>query len=252
MLAASLSLSGCLDFVDLTVAGGQVPARLQVLLHLVEDSMLCRGGCRLPGGTPVAPGPGGIVAWFDARLEAGADAGGVPRMIEDETLMLLGRSFEPVDRLPDGTRLYAGALALDTSLVERVRITMEPPELDAVGADIPPIDWFMPGREGPDTIVVAEGEDLMLRLAPPAEEPEPELQFGTWSLELAGDPPLRVSSTDIPPLDLRAPSFYLPDDSIFPVRLDMFLGATLAPLPADYVVALVVDVKLGWTVRRSP
>lgn len=253
LLAAALGATGCVDFTDLTVVGGQQPARLQLTLHLVQDTSLCRGGCRLPDATPVAAGPGGLVAWFDARLQPGADAGGVPRGVADETLMVLGSPYEPTERTLLGERLYQGTLALEEAAVEAVLITVVPPTVEGVGARIPEVRWRVPGTAGPDTLTVLSGEDLALRLAEPPEASDPPFQFGTWAVEVAGQPPLRISSTGPPPVELRVPFYYLPaEPAVFPVRFDLFTGATLFPDPGDYIVALVVDVRLGWTVRVEP
>ncbi|HUH11822.1 MAG TPA: hypothetical protein VMK65_01880, partial [Longimicrobiales bacterium] len=251
-LAVALAATGCVDFTELTVVGGQEPARLQLTLRLVQDSTVCRGGCVLSDGTAVSPGPGGIVAWFDARLRPGADAGGVPRGVADETLVVLGRPFEPVDRSLLGERRYEGVLALEEAGVEEVTLTFTPPEVEGVGARIPAVRWRVPGALGPDTLIVRPGEDLTLRLAMPAQESEPPFQFGTWAVAVAGQPPLRISSTGAPPEEVRIPHYYLPEaPALFPVLFDIFTGATFFPDPGDYVVAVVVDLKLDWTVRLA-
>lgn len=250
LLAAAPLAGGCVDFVDVVHAGPSEPARLEVTIRLVEDTLLCGGSCRYLDGSPVPAGPGGGAAWAVATLHPGSDAGGVLRPIADTTLVVAGAVVPVVEApaAPLGAVTYRGTLPLSTDTLDRVEITLDPSVVRGVVGVPPELSWFVPTRADPDTVAVGPEEDLVLRLRPPAAAPDPELTFASWTLEVAGESALRISASGLPPTELRVPSYYLPEplDGVVVSRLDIFLHGAFVPPPADMITRLSVNVALRW------
>lgn len=246
----ALASVACVDFVDITHAGPSEAARLEVFVHLIEDTIWCAGSCRFPDGSVVPPGPDGGVAWTHARLRPGADAGGTPRLVVNETLTVSGFVVPRDTLLPDGERLYRRTLPVAMDTLERIRITLEPPVVDLVLGLPPEIAWHLPASEGPDTIHHLAQKDLVLRLRPPSADPQPAFSFFNWTLVLTGERPVRIGSTGPPPLEIRVPPHFVPDpiDGVVTARLDLFLGGAYLPAPSDLATTVIIDARVGWVV----
>lgn len=254
--AAALSLltSACIDFVEVEHSGPAEVASLDVSVHVVQDSSLCVGSCRFPDGTPVPPGGDGTLAWVTAALDPGTDAGGVPRALLDSTLMVAGHEIPVHGVLESGEVRYRGTLPVAVDTLARVQLTLRPPALEGVVGLPPALSWYPPARGGQDTVPVRPGEEVRLDVQPPAEEPDPDLAFASWTLSLSGESDIRIGATGLPPTVLRVPAYYIPQpaDGSVRARLGVFAGAVFLPAPADLATTVVLDVTLGWVLLPTP
>jgi hypothetical protein len=232
LTAAGLALltAACIDFVapDLPEIGA--PAVFQGNVRVRED-----GTVRV-----------------DAQLVPGIDEDGFRRRLATDEVIALGRRIPPRATMPNGTRGYveewmttpdsvAGALALEAPVVE--------------GVDAPPsIRWSGLVRVGPDTVALADGRDLVLRLAVTGPD-APMALNRSWNLQLIStEGRFGISADGVPPDSISVPADWLPDapTGTFAAEFRYTRTTTVRPDGSSYLGLFLADVQLGWTIRIVP
>jgi hypothetical protein len=190
MACLCVSVSACWDFVEpeLPVEAGVSVLQVSALL---EDN----GRVQISG-----------------LLAPGIDEDGFRRRILNDTLGVFDIRFPPTGSRSSGSREYVRIDTIGSDAFTRP-FTVEPPQLANVTAP-PVVQWYGARKLDPDTITIARGSDLVLRLdmAAGTSTPPPGTYF--WSLNLSGaGENFQLGGTGAPPAELRVPAVFLPDSS---------------------------------------
>lgn len=230
LLAAlvAATMGGCVDFVEPDIPNADTPATLQVAITIVD----------------------GHTALVTGRLLPGFDHIGIRRPLDDPRLTVLGREIQPLEAGADTMRAYQDTLALEPGAALGP-IVVEPPPVQGTAAP-GPMTWVGIQRLGPDTLVLAQGNDLTLEL---------EVSEGgtaairQWFVVLTGDAgTFRVSSDGPPPERITIPAHWLPSprpDGTIGVSLTDIQSETRVGPVGDYVVSGTVSSRVSWTVRSE-
>lgn len=187
LLLLGTGLAGCWDFVapDLGVEAGV--AVLQVSALLENDGRVQITGLLAPG----------------------IDEDGFRRRILNDTLRVFDIRFPPTGSRASGSREYFRSGRLDGDPFAQPFV-IEPPRLEDVPVT-PGVRWFGVRPLDPDTLRIAPGQDLLLRLDTNLGAAVPEPGARAWSLDLAGGAGnFHLSGSGIPPETLIVPAIYLP------------------------------------------
>ena len=179
-------------------------------------------------------------------LAPGLDLAGFRRQLASPLLRLDGLAFPPVDTLADGALRYDA-----TGTIEPDRaagpLTLTAPAIDGVDAPPPGVTWAGLRRIGDDTVHLARGADLVLRVATSGGGDAAARR--QWRLTVAGDSAATFLGGDgAPPDSIILPARYVPAGDTLAARLVWSVSARLEPPPGDYIVLLAGDTRVGWTV----
>jgi len=179
-------------------------------------------------------------------LAPGLDLAGFRRELSSPHLRLDGFLVPPVDTLADGALRYDATETIDPDGAAGP-LTLTAPAIDGVDAQPPSVTWAGLRRIGDDTVHVARGADLVLRVA--TSDGGDAAARRQWRLTVAGDSGTTLLGGDgEPPDSIILPARYVPAGDTLAARLLWSVSARLDPPPGDYLVLLVGDTRVGWTV----
>ncbi len=226
-------LSACLDFVEVAgPTGGDRPARVFFSIESISE----RGQDQVE---------------FHGLLEPSADSRSQPRAVTSDTFWVMGRSLLPQRIEPDATRYYRERW--DHRLADVV--VVRPPRVQGVSGELPLIRWYPPRRLDPDTIVLAEGRDLALRLRAREAASDPPAARISWSLLVGNERDhLRIERSGAVPATLVLPWSLLPAprEGTIKVTLRVWEDHAYEAPARDYLLHSSFRVGLDWTVRIVP
>jgi len=225
LIAVSVLLAGCIDFVEPELPELGAPAVIQVTMRVTD-----RGEAEV-----------------EALLAPGLDRAGLQRTVLRDTLFVLGRAVVPDSIARNGSRRYRDAWQASAGAVAEP-VTFRAPHLADLGASPPEVTWTGARRLGPDTLAVVRGGDVVLEVGGGAGTalPEPELQ--QWFLRLEGEEGAFNISADGPPPDtIQIPARWIPAGREVAARLIFAQSAVLEEGPGDYVGLITLDIRLHWT-----
>lgn len=228
--AGLLVLIGCdIDFVEPDLPERGAPVVFEATLRVLDGSTIEVG----------------------ARLAPGLDESGIRRTLQREAMRVLGAEIAPDSVLRNGTRVYLATLPVVG--IPADPITLEAPKVEDVGALPPVVRWFGLTRQGPDTVELAPGSDLILTVdsAAAAAVPPPDIRQWTLLLTGAGRAFFSVGSNGVPPDSIVVPARWIPQatDGVITARLTYQQSVQLRPAPGDYVALVLLDTRIQWTVR---
>ena len=226
-LVAPLLATACVDFVapDLPEIGA--PAVFQGALRVRAD-----------GSVQV-----------DGQLAPGLDEDGFRRRVAREAVVALGRMVAPGSTAPNGTRSYFDEWSTTIDSVAGT-LTLEAPAVEGVGPP-PAIRWSGLAKLDSDTVPVAAGEDLVLRVRLSGADEPPPLN-DSWLLQLTGEEgQFRIGADGAPPDSIVVPARWLPapDDGVVLAELGYTRTTSVRPAMSDYVGLFLLGAGVSWTVR---
>lgn len=194
ILILSQLLAGCWEFIEPEFAEQDATTVMQVDARMNDQGDFFLSGLLVPG----------------------LDENGFVRAVVRDTLFVFGIPVAPSDTNPAGGRVYNLSTRLGPQVLARP-FTIEPPVVAGVGPG-PAVRWSAPLPLDPDTIRVARGADLVVRIAydTAIADPRPTQQ---WFFELsAGLSRFQIGSNSPPPNRLIMPAIFIPQPSDSVVR----------------------------------
>jgi hypothetical protein len=213
--AALLLLSGCIDFVRATATeppSPWEPARAAVTVTLVDVA-----------------GPADSLV-VEGDLAAGRDSAGRRRAVADPVLRVGGRAVAPGAGSDSTITLYRATWGAEPARFATGAVAVDLPVVAGAPFPQPRASGFLPAtRSGPDTVRVAPGGTIVLRIRP-GETP---LLFTRWALHLArGTRSVTVASSSPPPAELVVPASWLPEGD-GPVAAALYVDGELVAARAE-------------------
>lgn len=224
---AVVALAGCIDFVDPNIPDAGGPAILNATA-VVSD----RGSVDIRGS-----------------LDPGIALSGVRRAVPAPALEANDTAIEPDQVRRDGRRFYEALLPFDPAS-EALTISFLAPPVPGVEAPRPAARLFGIRRVGPDTLRLAAGEDLLLRITPEPGTSQPPPAIQQWFLTLsAASNEFRLGGNGPPPDTILIPTRFIPTGDSLEVRLIYQQFVDVQTPPGDYIGLFTLDARTFWTVR---
>ncbi len=225
-------LGGCADFEFLTpdLPESGAPAVFQANIYVDET-----GSFRL-----------------DGSLVPGLNADGFRRAVRNDTVRISTLSFPPNSIAGNGTRQYAQPAQIADPASFTRPLLVRAPSLSDITAVPPVFQWYGLSRLDGDSIIIARGSELVLRVANQAARSEPAPQIRQWFLELASEETsFRLGGQGEPPDTIRVPSYWLPAaaNGRISAYLTYYVAGSYRPVPGDYLVILGANIRLRWNIR---
>ena len=177
---------GCWEFIEPEFAEQDASTVLQVNASLGERGIFNLSGILVPG----------------------LDEDGFVREVVRDTLFVFGLPVPSDSTTPAGSLIYQYSTQLSAG-VAAGRFTIDPPVVSGISSG-PRVEWSTPRSLEPDTIRMARGADLLIRLAYDSTQaaPRPNHQ---WFLELSNNVErFQISSNGPPPAQLLVPAMWIP------------------------------------------
>jgi len=228
-LSACLLAGGCIDIVEPRLPNAGAPALLQLSVSLQEAGALLVNG----------------------QLQPGRDSSGVTRIPRDSALYVAGQVIEADTVLARNTLPFNATLPVAREVLAGA-ISIAAPEISGIRAPAPFLVWYGMVKVGPDTVIVARGQDAVLRLNAHLGTPRPAVQVRQWYLDLVGSSgSIRVSGSGAPPDSMRIPPQWLPatPPATLLASLLFYQSAQTRDPPGDYIGNVAMDARVQWTVR---
>jgi hypothetical protein len=171
--------------------------------------------------------------------------------VPNDSILLQGRGIGPAAVQTNGSRSYSAQLP---GAAPNDVVTLRAPAVDGVAA--PPIElsWTPIRRLGRDTVVLAPGADLHLRVDTAGGRLVPERRFPQWSLGLAASngASFQIGGSGAPPTDIDVPARWIPGDGTGTVVATLVVSqsAQTRPPPGDYLAVVSTSQRIGWVVVR--
>lgn len=222
-----VALVACADFVDPNIPEAGGPAVLSAIA-VVSD----RGTIDVRG-----------------VLNAGLDVIGVQRDVPDAGFGVNDTVIEPVAVERDGDHRYQSVWAMDP-VSEPIAVAFRGPPVPGIVASPPTASLRGIRREGPDTLRIAAGSDLLLRIQPEPGASTPTPTSQQWFLTIAAAArEFRLGGSGAPPDTILVPARFIPAGDSLEVRLIYQQLAEAQAPPGDYIGVFTFDTRLFWTVR---
>ncbi|MEX2281968.1 MAG: hypothetical protein WEE89_05755 [Gemmatimonadota bacterium] len=230
-LGAAL-LAGCVEFDFLTpdLPESGAPAVFQANIYVDET-----GTFRL-----------------DGSLAPGLTLDGFRRTVRNDTIRVSTLLVPPNSVAGNGTRRYAFPAQLADPVAFSRPLTIAVPGVSDVGAVPPVFQWYGLSRVDGDSVIVARGSELVLRVSHQSGLSQPAPQIRQWFLELAtNESSFRISGPGDPPDSLRIPPYWLPpaSDGRVTAFLTYYVSGVYRPAPGDYLLILGASIRLRWNIR---
>lgn len=251
-LSAALLLGGgCIDFREVTLPEPPPPPEVPASFH---------ASVSFQDRVSVGPGAGsrrpesrrGV--HINATLDPGFDAEGHRRQVRDDTLRIASARLAPIQREPNGLRVYQGWVPLPEAGTGGVVLRIVPPMVPGA-APATVLYQPIPVRIGGDTLRVVDGADVSLRMSVPEAPPGPRPLEQGWNLDVGGGQSrLIVSGPGPVPVPLVVPTALIPASAgeWLSARLLMHSRLGLGPQEGRYFIEIQFTAFLGWTIHRSP
>lgn len=222
--AACLLLAGCWEFLEPELAEQDAATVLQVNARITERGDFDMSGILVPG----------------------LDDDGFVREVLRDTLYVFGMAVPSDSTTPTGARLYRLSARLDPRLLMQP-FTIDPPVVSGISAG-PRVRWSSPLPLDPDTIRIARGADLLIRLAydSTGSQPPPQHQ---WFLELRNNADhFQIGANRAPPGQLLIPGIWVPQSTDSIVRVGFTSFQTAQIFQNDYRGVFGYTVQFDHTV----
>jgi hypothetical protein len=210
LLLLCLALIGCWEFIEPEFAEQDAATVLQVAARINENGDLSVTGLLVPG----------------------LDDDGFVREVVRDTLYVFGIGVASDTARPTGSRDYTLSTRLSAQTFAQP-FTIVPPVVSGINSG-PPVRWATPRPLDPDTIRIAPGSDLVIRLAydSAGSDPRPVQQ---WFMELsAGFDRFQIGANGPPPNTLLIPAMWIPRPVNGAVRVSFTLFQSAQVFVNDY------------------
>jgi len=229
----ALSAAGCLDFVAPEFTGAGAPATFNGAIRVVDGAALL----------------------VDGRLVPGRAGTGFLRAVPAPELLVLDTAVAPV-QVTETALDYQSELPLaEAGAVDAAGpVAWRAPVVEGVG-EPPAMVWYPYRPVAPDTFSVVAGQDVVVRVLPPAGATTPAPDRTSWFVTVVGAAgSVRVSADGVPPETIRIPPAFLPEPAgeRWRVRLQVFEQVGLSGAGADYQAQLLLETRFDWLVDRLP
>ena len=224
VLVLSAWSGGCFDFIEPEFAEQDAATVLQINASMGERGALNVQGLLVPG----------------------LDEEGFVREVVRDTLFVFGVPVASDTVTNAGTRVYR----LSTQLPPQTRnlpFTIDPPIVSGISTG-PRVEWSTPRSLEPDTIRIARGSDLLIRIAYDSTRsiPQPNHQ---WFLSLSNNvQSFTVSSNGPPPAQLLIPAEWIPQPRDSVINLFFTSSQSAQVFLNDYRGAYNYGVSFDHTV----
>jgi hypothetical protein len=233
---ASVSLAGCLDFLDPNLPPPG-PAVAQVALFLEDQTSATSVDVRVS----VIPGMG---------------QSGDFRKIPNDTLIVNGSKVSATTVHNNGTRDYQTTLVLPGPPQAGAAgpVVLEVPAIAGIDEAPPELRWYALRRlDVPDSVALTPAGDLFLHVdtTKPPETPVPANP--QWVLQLSTPAhAFQLGADGLPPTTLHVPAEFIPADTFSFLTASLLIahGARLTP-GAEYILNASLSQRLNWTVLRK-
>lgn len=184
-LASLLPIAGCIDFLDPVGLKLAKSTRIEVELELLTGAL--PPSCREVG--PAPPVSGAPVAepsylCVEASVFPGVDKFGALKEVTNDTLWVLDVPLLP--ELDGETLRYGRRFTLATDELAQTVFSVAYPKVEEVTLAPSGVRWRAVEPLGPDSIILAPGEDLSLPLELPNDPGNPLPRRWDWTLNLSG------------------------------------------------------------------
>ncbi|HUF49606.1 MAG TPA: hypothetical protein VMN60_02155 [Longimicrobiales bacterium] len=225
--APAMLLAACLDFADPDIPNKASPAVLQVTMRVFDSGVFQVDGSLLPG----------------------RDSAGFQRVVQSPFILAAGILVEPRTLGERGQRSYSHAVVIPRNDTGGPFDMIAPDVRDA--GTLPAVRMVGINRVGPDTLVVAPGQDVLLRMDTLPLMSVPSTRSQQWFLDIrSGTRVFRISSDGPPPATLRIPSDFIPpspDGRAF-VGMVYFQTVSVRSETGSYIGNIMLDVRLNWVI----
>lgn len=223
-VAATPLLTGCLEFADPTIPDREGPALLSINVRAFDTGTLQVDGSLLPG----------------------REQSGFLRVVQTPEVRVDDVVIEPGPAGERGVRPYF--LVLPTTSGGTAgpwQVTL--PDVRGVGP-LPPLTVHGLRRVGSDTLRLAAGSDIVLRIDTIPWTGAPVQPFRQWFLDVrSGTQSFRLSGDGAPPPTLRIPAEFVAAASggRADISLIYYQTSYLDPL-GMYRATVLMDVRMNW------
>lgn len=222
----AVGATACLDFEDPTIPERRAPAILQANMRIL----------------------GGIFQ-VDGSLAPGRDESGVLRVVQVPQIHASEFIADPRSRDERGVHDYQATFPIAPAratepfrlVAPAVRGTTPPP----------PVVWHGLIRADPDTLRLAAGADITLRVDTAAAPSQPAQRARQWFVEVRrGGDVFRINADGAPPRALRIPVDWLGGAPDAPVLVSMiyYQSAQVRTPDNTYIANVLLDHRLNWVV----
>jgi hypothetical protein len=190
----------------------------------------------------------------DGSLTPGREETGFLRVVQVPFIQAGPFTVAPKELTRQGVRTYQEAFAVPRNATAGPFDLIAP---DVRGTPtLTPVRWYGLQRVGSDTLTVAPGGDIVLRVDTIAAPSQPANRFRQWFLEVrTGAITYRISGDQPPPPVLRIPAEFAPGSlgGQSTVSLIYMQSAQLRTPDNSYIANVMLDTRLNWVVRfRAP
>ncbi|CAN5857260.1 hypothetical protein BH23GEM9_BH23GEM9_36510 [soil metagenome] len=224
---APLLLGGCLEFGDPMIPDRDAPALLIANMRVFDVGRF----------------------QVDGTLTPGRETTGFLRVVQDPRIRAGDVVVEPDEVSSAGVRIYDSDFVIDRNGTAGPFVLV-PPDIRGVGP-LPVLRWHGLRRAGPDTLSLAPGADIVLRLDTIPEASMPAQRMRQWFVEVRGSgTTFRISADGAPLAALRIPAEWIATSAgdRADVSLIYFQSTQLRDAGNTYIANVVLDVRLNWVV----
>ncbi len=219
-----LALTGCWEFIEPEFAEQDAATVLQVNARVTEQGDLS----------------------VTALLVPGLDDDGFVREVVRDTLYVSGIPIASDSVRVTGSRDYRLSTRLSMTALAQP-FTIDPPVVEGINTG-PRVSWATPRPLDPDTIRIARGSDLLIRLAydSAGSDPRPVHQ---WFLALsAGSSFFQIGANGPPPTSLLIPAMWIPEPIDSVVRVNFSSSQSAQVFVNDYRGAYSYTTQIDYTI----
>jgi hypothetical protein len=224
--------AGCIDVAEPEIPDPRSPAILQANMRIFDTGVL----------------------QVDGSLSPGREETGFLRVVQVPFIQVGEFLAEPQTLSRQGVRTYNQNFTVPRGETAGP-FELVPPDVRGTPT-LPTVRWYGLQRVGSDTIVVAPGSDVVLRVDTVAAPSQPEHRFRQWFIEVrTGATVFRLSGDQPPPPVLRIPAEWVPgaDGGTSEISLIYIQSTQLRTPDNSYIASITLDTRLHWVVLfRTP
>ena len=224
LIVSCLWLGGCWEFIEPEFAEQDASTVLQVNATLNDQGSLN----------------------VNALLVPGLDEGGFIRDVVRDTLYVFGLAIASDSSTRTGTRAYRVTTQLPPAVVTQP-FTIDPPVVSGISTG-PRVVWSSARTLESDTIRLARGTDLRIRIAYDSAQSSPRPNH-QWFLELvSGSQRFQIGANSAPPNELLVPAEWIPQPQDSVVRAFFTHSQSALVFLNDYRGAYNYTVQFDHTI----